>query len=239
MNDRIFQACRQRATVYRFLSGLLYRELSSGDIEPVRQFCECSEDVTDSAMKRGLEGMGKYLAEGRLDTRQDLAVDYAHSILGVGSYDQRMATPFESVFTSESGLLMQDAYEEVYRCYCEQGLGVAEGNDIPADHLALELEFMAYLCDMLARNVERRETDAATRSLETQRRFLRDHLVNWIDDYCDCLADVCLTEFYCSLGDLLRGFIHEDHRFIEDELSPLILQATRDCVLVESGASRC
>ena len=47
--------------------------------------------------------------------RQELAVDFAGSILAAGSYEERRATPYESVFTSETGLLMQEARDDVYR----------------------------------------------------------------------------------------------------------------------------
>ena len=49
-------------------------------------------------------------------TREDLAVDYAHTFLAAGSTkEEQRACPFESVFTSRAGLMMQEGRDQVYK----------------------------------------------------------------------------------------------------------------------------
>ena len=44
-------------------------------------------------------------------------MDFTGAFAGTSSWKGRYATPYESVFTSEEGLLFQDSYHEVYRLY--------------------------------------------------------------------------------------------------------------------------
>ena len=69
----------------------------------------------DPLIAEGFEDIRRYLRKCDTGTRQELAVDYAHTFLAAGNYESFAATPYESVFTSETGLLMQDARDEVYK----------------------------------------------------------------------------------------------------------------------------
>ena len=106
--------------------------------------------LDDPTMEAGWKLIADFLAKRDMGTRLELAVDFACSILAAGTYEERMATPYESVFTSESGLLMQEARDDVYRLMCEAHLGVKEELRTPEDHLSFECEFMAKLADRQA-----------------------------------------------------------------------------------------
>ena len=61
--------------------------------------------------------MKEYLRHRDSGTRQELAVDYARVFLCAGMYEQLMAPPYESVYTSEEHLLMQDARDSAVAFY--------------------------------------------------------------------------------------------------------------------------
>ena len=94
--------------------------------------------------------MRRYLARRGPDARQDLAVDYARVFLAAGVYEGETAVPYESVYTSPEGILMQDSRDEVVRAYRRWGLAIPRDLNVPEDHLAFELEFMGRLSERIA-----------------------------------------------------------------------------------------
>ena len=65
------------------------------------------------------------------------------------------------------------------------------------------------------------DTAAAASALRTQREFHRDHLLNWIDAYCDCLQSCAQTRFYRGVAKLTRGFVHMDEDMMDDAAETL------------------
>ena len=81
---------------------------------------------------------------------------------------------YESVYRSESGLIMQEETLTVRRKYMEAGLVVYPKGSFPDDHIGTELEFIFYLCQK-ATQAEEREAQKAL--LRMQQNFFREHLV--------------------------------------------------------------
>ncbi len=116
---------------------------------------------------------------------------------------------------------MQEARDDVYRRFCEARVAVDEGLRTPEDHLSFEFEFMAAQAGEQARALHAGDTAAAASALRTQREFHRDHLLNWIDAYCDCLQSCAQTRFYRGVAKLTRGFVHMDEDMMDDAAETL------------------
>ena len=110
------EANETRAAFCRFLASLYLYELTDEQIEAFAHI-EIAGDGT--AIDEGLRAIKEYLRHRHGGTRQELAVDYARVFLGAGSYDRILAPPYESVFTSEERILMQD------RSRCDAGTTIA------------------------------------------------------------------------------------------------------------------
>lgn len=225
MEESVREACElsdARAVFYRMLSSLYFSELSESGIEAI----SCSDfdaaSFGDEMVDEGFKEISDYLMLKDKGTRQELAVDFAGSILAAGSYEKRCATPYESVFTSESGLLMQDARDDVYRIFCESHVEVNEELRMPEDHLSFEFEFMAKQAEKLSALARKGEIAEALECASVQEDFLDRHLLNWIDDYCDCLDDVARTGFYKGASKITRGFVKADKKLLEDVVSGLV-----------------
>ena len=154
--------------------------------------------------------MATYLNRARRNARQELACDYARCMLAAGSYEERRPTPYESVFTSEDGLLMQEARDDVYRFFREAGIGADEKLQTPEDHLSFEFEFMALMAERTLASFEAGEVDQAKQAIVVQQDFHEHHLANWIGVYTDCLENCAQTKFYQGLAKVTRGFVAED-----------------------------
>lgn len=205
-----------RAAYYRMLAELLWKELSQEQIDHLASLDLKSLAAGDDGLAAGYGDMERYLRRRNTGTRQELAVDYAHTFLAAGNYESFAATPFESVFTSEMGLLMQDARDEVYKSFCAEHIQPDEELHTPEDHLSFEFEFMATLLE---------RTNAACLSGDFARAetlskkaadFHKDHQLNWVDDFCDAVNEVAETRFYRGLSQVIRAFIHMETEVIAD-----------------------
>ena len=210
-----------RGAFYRTLASLYFKELDQEGIDRLAGADLAAVDWDEPLMGEGYADIAAYLAHRDHGTRQELASDFAGAILGAGSYEERRATPYESVFTSESGLLMQEARDDVYRMLCEAHLEVEEGLRTPEDHLSFECEYMAVQAERLATALAQGDVEHAARVLDAQHAFHAAHLLNWIDAYCDCLDGCARTRFYRGVSKVTRGFIRADEGLMAETAAVL------------------
>ena len=93
-----------RKGFYEFLASMYKLELTDEQIGTLTK-----QDLPTDAeyVGAGYATVKEYLRHRDSGTRQELAVDYARVFLCAGMYEQLMAPPYESVYTSEEHLLMQ------------------------------------------------------------------------------------------------------------------------------------
>lgn len=197
-----------RKNIYQFLGRLFRREVDAETLEVVKGLTlEGSYDFTD-----GLRMMQNAI-EASEDPITDFAVDYARIFLGAGIAKGQVAYPFESVYTSRDGLVMQDAYEQVLGIYRGHNLGKMD-KDLYEDHLGLELEFMGFLCGKTKEALEHDDEESVSALLDEQADFLKTHLLNWVPK---CLADVAAcpgTDFYRGLGKMTGAFLQAESEML-------------------------
>jgi TorA maturation chaperone TorD len=98
--------------------------------------------------------------------------------------------PIESFFLT---LESTSSAEEVSGFYAGAGLTIEEEFEFIPDHLYLELLFMSYLIE--------------TNKYDLQKKFLEEHLMNWVPDYCDELAKEAKTLFYREIAEITQDFL--------------------------------
>jgi len=205
----------QRENMYRFLSKLFKDEVDENLFEIMKDM-SVPEDI-DEVIAEGYELMMKFIESDTLDPISDLAVDYAKLFYGAGIVDARLAAyPYESVYTSERRLTMQDARDDMFKLLQNKDLGVQKGFDIPEDHLFIQLELMAFMCKETLNSIEDNETETAQRLIEDQQDFIKDHLMNWVPNLSEDIHKFALTDFYRGLATVTERFIKMDLTFIED-----------------------
>ena len=104
---------------------------------------------------KGADMIADWLADGAEEDKEETAAaDFARAFLGAGVVNQVAAYPFESVYTSPTRLVMQDAYEAVRQLYHKYGFVKSEECDLHEDHIALEIQFLAHLSGRAAKLFE-------------------------------------------------------------------------------------
>ncbi len=213
---RIADVMDSRANVYKVLSRA-FREEMDADFayELANDFIFESDD---DGMTRTLSEIKESLRSLNDDSIEQMAVVFDRVFFGMGPLTARHAFPYESVYTSDKGIMMQDAYAQVVHAYREQHLAKDAKFTEPEDHIAVELAFMATLSDRAAVFLREGHEEAAEQTISQQLAFLRNHLLNWVDLFCVDLIEATGDGFYMYLADFTKSFIHEDEALLVDIL---------------------
>ncbi|MBU0480727.1 MAG: molecular chaperone TorD family protein [Proteobacteria bacterium] len=198
----------QRSNCFRLLAACFYEPDQA--LFQKEHLCEnlasllgiCSNEKAAAAAM----SMTAALAENCGD---EMAVEYAR--LFVGPFELA-APPYGSVYLEKSNRLMGDSTLAVQKMYQKAGLSV-EVREAP-DHIALELEFMHFLCLGEAEAAQEKKVSDARKFADLQSAFMGKLLGPWIPEFCEDIRKNTGNGFYSHLADCL------DH-FVESEASTL------------------
>ncbi len=207
---------RSRANTYGMLSRLFRVEVDKETLEEL-QSLRFPRSTGSEKIDEGYHLMYNYLRTAWEDSITELAIDFVRTFIGHGVNGYSAAYPFESVYTSERRLMMQEARAEVLQTFRENNLKRGKWTE-GEDHLALELEFMQRMSIRAAEALEADDEDTAIANLQTQFTFLNDHLLNWLPLMTADMRDYAQTDFYQGLAQLTMGYVEEDGKILEELL---------------------
>lgn len=207
----LIELARDRANTYTLLSRIWGAEIDTQLWEALSQtqFPHLAELPELDAAYRRLETA---CSNQKADALSELRVDYAR--LCLGSDPRTGADPYESVHLNKEGLLMQDEWEAVLNLYRQLGLERTAGVYESEDHLALELECMAQLCERQAAAIEAGEMPEAAWWLDRQTVMLDEHLLRWVPRFNRRVQELGRTEFYKATGDLTEAYLKVDRQLL-------------------------
>ncbi len=207
----------EREAMYQFLARV-YREEVDPELLP--QICQMDFPVDTGVpeIDRGFQMLLHYLQAVKDTTLTDLASDYARIFFGVGPTQTGGAFPYESVYTSPRGLLMQEARDRVVAVYRKEGMERSAEICDPEDHLSFELEFVAHLCQKTLKAIETQDEEATASYLQKQQEFLEKHLLPWVPGFCADVERIAPSDFYRAVALITSGYLTIDHDLISDLL---------------------
>lgn len=188
-----------RGDCYKLLAACFYEPDKQLFVEEkLAENIEALMEQFSTAAKRAAKKMQTSLSEL---SQERLSVD--HAALFVGPFEL-IAAPYGSVHIEKKHTVKEDSTMFVARCYHEAGLSV----DIkePEDHVALELEFMYYLCGKEAEALGANMEEAAKRFRNMQISFHFKAMKPWIKEFCTAIHDGTTNEFYKSVAHCLKAF---------------------------------
>ncbi|WP_169309131.1 molecular chaperone [Desulforhopalus sp. IMCC35007] len=135
-------------------------------------------------------------------SQENLSID--HASLFVGPFEL-IAAPYGSVYIDKKRTVMGESTLYAARCYQEAGLAV----DIkePQDHIAIELEFMYFLCSKEAAARQENRMEDADRFQDLQARFYYNAMRPWVNEFCDAIQAGSKNEFYLGVARCLDHFL--------------------------------
>lgn len=188
-----------RGNCFKLLAACFYEP--DKDLFLEERVCENLRDLL-SGWAPGAAGAASEMALCLRNCPQDkLSLD--HAALFVGPFEL-LAAPYGSVYLEKNRQVMGDSTISVLRSYQDAGLLVDVKE--PPDHIAIELEFMYYLCtkEVEAESLGREEESENYRI--QQKEFFQLSL-QWVPQFCDSIRQGSDNQFYTSLADCLSGFI--------------------------------
>jgi len=138
------------------------------------------------------------------DDVERMGTEYTSLFLS-GSRDLTVQ-PFESSHVPVSEYEVASVSAAVEARYRRTGLQLASKGELP-DHLAVELEFCAYLCHQEG---DATDDEEAARWRAERRAFLSDHLVRWLPSFAEKLARVMPQSAYLRAAEVARAVTADD-----------------------------
>ena len=203
---------RQRSDIYGFLAMVYRQEVNSDFLEQIKdpQFLGVLSDLEIQFDDDFLEKPEKELLE-------DLAVEYTRLFLGPGKH----ISPHESIHhekdNSKWGQLWGDATVEVKKFIETTGLEYQTDYKGLPDHISVELEFMQQLTLREEQAWGDSDADGAVYCRKIQEKFIIEHLMPWVPEFCEKIMQEAELPFYRDLAALTRKFIE----FEQDEINRL------------------
>lgn len=199
-------AARGRGNVYLLLSRLYTAEVDGGLLG----------HLSSGETAEALESLGPDIStmfpdrhDGAVGPLEDLAEEYAALFLLPGG-----VSPYESVRLK--GRLCDEPEQKVREFYRGCGLVLVEERELFADHIGVELGFMAHLAGKESAAWESGDEEEAVRWLSLQMEFFIFHLGRWAFPFLDDMEKVVRHPFYRMVAVLTRRFLEAER----EELSP-------------------
>lgn len=118
--------------------------------------------------------------------------------------------PHEAFYLDENKRLGGRITAAVQQCYELAGARSTEQCLELPDHVGVELEFMAFLCDLEEQFLAESELAGATKCREFQRSFLEDHLLRWHRPLCEKVESEAGQDLYRALARLTFEFLESE-----------------------------
>ncbi|MFA6807973.1 MAG: molecular chaperone TorD family protein [Eubacteriales bacterium] len=152
---------------------------------------------TNFSIFNNLEGVSKInlaVKNFNEETLLNLRVDFTKITCGTNATDP---LPYESIYASEKRLFMQDCRNEVLTQYKKMNYhhqNSTESNE-PEDNLAIELGFLAHLLTQAKEAFIKNEEAKANGYLKQAASFKKDHITNWVPQYCEEAIKIVESDF--------------------------------------------
>ena len=177
------ELARARAGLYRFLGGLYIMEVDEETLANMKQM-QFPTDCANEELAEAYRGLEKAIADLNNEDLEDVAADYAKTFLAAGEATGVAAFPYESIYTNTKREFGGRTEQETLALYALHGWEPSKDMfRTMNDHIGLELEFMAVLCEEELLSCQTDNADRAAMSSRDQNEFLRNHL-KWAGAFC-------------------------------------------------------
>lgn len=138
---------------------------------------------------------------------QRLQVEYTR--LFINAVPHVLAPPYASAYSGE-GLLMGPPAEAAIRAYRQAGLAFTPDDHTLPDHLAAELEFIAFLCQEEEAAWASDDATVAGQRRSQQQVFLTSQLLSWVPAWAQRAQQADRSGFYRALATLIVSWLEFD-----------------------------
>jgi TorA-specific chaperone len=215
MNAQI-ELAEKRAGIYWWFSTLFIRELNDAQLAELTGAAGTAflDAFATEGMATEVEAVKAALvrAASAGDQRLELAADYAQTYL---RDDRNSALPYASLYLSDEKLVYQQAQNEMTALLRQEGLAVDDALGEPADHIAVQLD---YLGNLVLRDAGQSDAGEYRENLNLQLAFIDDRLRNWVPRFVQRSQRVQDADFYPAINDLFGAYLERDRDFLASQV---------------------
>jgi len=149
--------------------------------------------------------------------------------------------PYETVYTCPVSSAVRHSQElaDIAGFYRAFGVGIDETAADRPDHLSLELEFMAVLCQKEAYALTKGRADQVKICRDAQKEFLQDHLGCWVSLFASAVKQHDELDFYGFLAQLLENFIEAELKKLKAQIKKIAKLETLEARADSEDSSIC
>jgi TorA maturation chaperone TorD len=193
---------KNRSDIYGLLATVYRQEITSDFLEQIR-----APQFLGALSVLGVEGIDDLIQKPGAELLEDLAVEYSYLFLGPGKH----VSPHESVHHQREdgqwGKLWGASTVEVKKFIEATGLSYSDDFKGLPDHISVEFEFMQQLTLREEQAWKDEDADKATACRQVEKKFIEEHLIRWIPNFCDKVIQEAELPFYHAIAALTRSFI--------------------------------
>ncbi len=192
----------ERGNLYGFLAAVFRHEVTAEELRKIR-----NPSFLNALAKSGAAFGSEFHKAPEAELLEELAVEYCALFLGPGGH----ISPHESVFRKGGGGQLMGPEANAVRRYIEAaGFTYDEGYNGFADHISVELEFMAELIKQEARAWREGDFERAHDCLGYEKEFLSNHLECWAFTFCEQVEQFSSVSFYRQIARLTGDFLKDE-----------------------------
>jgi len=184
LSAQSFEEKRARLMLYEFFKSILFypheNMVFAFRNSPIMENICWALQHLDINSNQSLENIHGYMISenDRESILEDLSIEYTR--LFINSYEGIVAVPYESFYKSYDKNVMGEVTVAISQFYTSYGLELTREFTEPPDHIAVEMEFMAYLITKEMHTLQTTRDDLSTQFyLIGQKNFLQNHLGTW------------------------------------------------------------
>lgn len=171
-------------------------------------------DCDNAELAEAYARLAKAIADLKNEDLEDVAADYAKTFLAAGEATGVAAFPYESIYTNKKHEIGGRTEQETLALYALHGWEPGKNMfRTMNDHIGLELEFMAVLCEEELLACQTDNADRVAMSNRDQNEFLCNHL-KWAGAFCMDIGKYAKTEFYQAVGKVTSAFLEQEKEML-------------------------
>lgn len=206
----------KRAEIYWWLSSLFAKELTQQELDSyhsqeIRTFLTGlgENETLKPSIDKLVDALNRL--QNREDAQLELSADYCDLFL---KSDKNAALPYASMYIGKQGLLNDVPAQEMAALMSKHGIAVSESLNEPADHIAIELDFLG---NLIIRSNELEQEKHLDEALIEQESFIQTHILSWIPQFSAKCDQYDEFGFYASVAQVLVAFCQLDCQYLTGE----------------------
>ncbi|CAH8195339.1 MULTISPECIES: molecular chaperone TorD [Vibrio] len=206
----------KRAEIYWWLSSLFVKELTEQELEQyhtqaIRSFLTGLGDnqTLKPAIDKLVDALNRLM--DREDAQLELAADFCDVFL---KSNKDSALPYASIYIGQSGLLNAEPAKAMTELMASHNIAVSTSLNEPADHIAIELDFLG---NLIIRSNELEQEQHLDQAFVEQYEFIQQHILSWVPQFSLRCQQIDQFGFYSALTELLVAFLQLDCKYLSND----------------------